>query len=67
MKAKLKALLDAVFSSPYVDKADIAYALTSAVVLFKLPLSSSRQAALASLLAIVYIIAHKIENALTSK
>jgi len=67
MNAKLKALLDALFNSPYLDKADVATAAGAAVVLFKLPLASTQQAALVTLLVIAYAVSHKIENALTSK
>ena len=67
MNAKLKAVLDAVFNSPYLDKADVAYVVSSAVVLFKLGLPADQQAALVGLLSVVYIVGHKIENALTAK
>jgi hypothetical protein len=63
---KLKAALKALFDSPYLDKADVAYVVTSAVLLFKLPLSADKEAALVGLLGLGYIIAHKVANALSS-
>jgi hypothetical protein len=59
---KLKAALAALFNSPYLDKADVAYVITSAVVLFKLPLAADREAALVALLTLGYIIVHKVTN-----
>lgn len=65
--ARAKAVLDALFNSPYLDKADVVLALSAAVILFKLPLSAEQQAAAVVLLGIAYVVAHKIENALTAK
>ena len=64
MNAKLKALLNSIFDSPYLDKADVAYVVTSAVVLFKLNLPADQQAALVGLLGVAYVVAHKVANAL---
>jgi recombinational DNA repair protein RecT len=64
---KLKAFLKSVFDSPYLDKADVAYVITAAVVLFKLHLPADKQAALVGLLGVAYVVAHKVTNALTTK
>lgn len=65
--AKVKAVLDSIFNSPYLDKADVVLVVAAAVILFKLPLTGEQQAAAVVLLGTLYVVAHKIENALTSK
>lgn len=62
----LKSLVNALFDSPYLDKADVAYVVTAAVVLFKLPLPADQQAALVALLGVGYVVAHKLAQALAT-
>lgn len=62
----VKSALNALFDSPYLDKADVAYIVTAAVVLFKLPLPADQQAALVGLLGLGYVIAHKLSQALAT-
>lgn len=63
---QLKKLLDALFNSPYLDKADVAAALTAGVVVFKLPLSPSQQAGLVTLIGVAYLVAHKVSQAVAT-
>lgn len=62
----VKTILNALFDSPYIDKADVAYIVTAAVLLFKLPLQPEQQAALVGLLGLGYVIAHKLAQALAT-
>jgi hypothetical protein len=60
---KLKAALDALFNSPYLDKADVA-AVVSAAVTLGLPLTAAQQGASVLVIGVAYIIARKVESAL---
>jgi hypothetical protein len=62
MLAKFSAAIKALFNSPYLDKADVAAAVSGAVVLFGLHLTSFQQAAAVTLIAGAYVVAHKLTN-----
>lgn len=59
---KIKQYVQAVFNSPYLDKADVAVAIAALVILFKLPLDPTQQAAFVTLIVSAYAVAHKLTN-----
>jgi hypothetical protein len=64
--SKLKAALDALFNSPYLDKTDVA-AVVAAGVTLGLPLNAAQQGASVLLISLIYIVARKIEAGLSAK
>lgn len=63
---RIKAVLNALFDSPYLDKADVAYVVTAVAILFRLNLPADQQAALVALLGLGYVVAHKLAQALST-